>query len=237
MEKSLRPVFIRTRNARNFDDLMEGIARDPEEGRLACVFGQAGRGKTRAVRHWHAHRESIYVRALMVWAGSSPRPMLESLALELDQPPTFSVSRLFRQVGQALRERPRPVFIDEIEKLPIRYLEVVRDLADESSCPIILVGEARLRQAMKSAERVWSRTYETLQFGDADAADVITLAREGADARVAPEAAAVFASAAHGDLRVIKRDLGHALRVASAKKLDEITPEIAQAACRAGLKG
>jgi DNA transposition AAA+ family ATPase len=242
MEKKLKPGFVNTRNNSRFLDALDRMREDDGEGRLACIVGKAGRGKTEATRHFHAdHADCIYLRALKVW---STLDLLRDLCLELGIAPPFRRTDAFRVAVRALRATPRTIFIDEIEKLPTEFLEVIRDLADEARVAIILIGEkaiphrsAGLLERMRSAERVWSRTKEVVEFQDVDAADIITLARECAGAGLSAEVAEVFRAAADGDFRVAKRDLGTALRLAAAKKSDHLTAEIARAACRAGLRG
>ena len=65
----------------------------------------------------------------------------------------------------------------------------------------------------------------------------LTLARDLGGTILDPTVAQIFADDAAGDFRVAKRNLETALRSAAAKHADVITPEIARAACRAGLKG
>ena len=41
---AVKPVFVQTRNVRNFQAMMGGLALAEGEGRLGLIFGRAGRG-------------------------------------------------------------------------------------------------------------------------------------------------------------------------------------------------
>jgi len=215
---------------------MEGLGRNKGEGRLACVYGPAGRGKTRTCIWWHAQNPSLYLRVLRVWA-SSDGAFLKALAHELGNPkPPHRLADRFEYVAARLKDNPAPVILDEIEKLPSRFLEIVRDLTDETGAPFVLVGEDELYASMINHRRVWSRTAESYQFQPLSPADIITYARQAGGVGLPGEAAKVFHQASGGDLRIIKRDLGAALRMASSKAGGKVDEKIAKAAVRAGLR-
>ena len=239
MLKELKTEFVKGfRNVQNFDDLMEGLARSPGEGRFACVYGRAGRGKSRTILRWHgSHADTVYLRMLTVWR-SSFRGFLQALCFELgDTSPPFFTAAAFKRAVELLQRQPRTVFLDEIEKLGRPFLEVVRDLADLTGCAVVLAGEEELRAIMSYERRVWSRTFEELEFQPLSPADIMLFSKAVADAPLSAAAAAIFHQASGGDLRIIKRDLSSALRLAHAKHANEISPEIAAAAVKAGKKG
>jgi DNA transposition AAA+ family ATPase len=242
MERSLRTVFIENDNVNSFEDMMAGLGREPGEGRLACVYGRAGRGKTRTAIWHHAKTQgSIYLRMLRIWADS-PGGLLNALCRELGaHKPPFRKDDRFNYIVARLREASvgassSPVFLDEIEKLPDSFLEIVRDLTDETGCPFVLIGEEELYYAMRRHRRVWSRTIETLEFEPLTRADIISYAREAGGLRLNAPVADLFHQASGGDFRLVKRDLGAALRIAAGRKADKIDEKIANAAIKAGLR-
>jgi hypothetical protein len=78
----------------------------------------------------------------------------------------------------------------------------------------------------------------TLEFRGIGLADALAYCWEalGSKAAIGADAAQVLADAALGDLRLIERDLSAAVRIANSKRVDRITPDIAQAAVKAGLR-
>lgn len=232
---SLKPAFVKNQNVGDFLDLMGGLERDPGEGRLACVYGRAGRGKTRTAQWWHADHDSVYLRVLTVW---TPKAFLAALGAELGlQSTPWSLAACFAQVCDRLIDNPAPVFLDEIEKLSRIFLEIIRDLTDLSAAPFILIGEEELHDWMRRERRVWSRTAEMLQFRPMAKADIIKYGAAAAGVTLSAETAGILHKASGGDLRIIKRDLGTALRIANSKRTAEVSLDIAKTAVRAGIRG
>jgi hypothetical protein len=236
----LKPVFIRTKNVRNFEDLMSGLDRAVGEGRLACVYSQAGRGKTRTAQWWHANNgHSVYLRIFTIW-HSSERAFLAALAHELGAPHIPGRKDLiFQIIADRLIANPGAVFLDEIEKLPPRFLEIVRDLTDITGAPFVLIGEEELFGLLNHPQRrrVWSRTLEAMRFEPLSPADIVIYAKESAGARLPEDAALTLHEASNGDFRVMKRDLGAMLRIANSKKTTELDAGMARAAIRIGARG
>ena len=127
--------------------------------------------------------------------------------------------------------------MDEIEKLPGHFLEVIRDLTDMSGAPIILIGEEELAAVMQRNRRVWSRTYQSLKFDPIGARDIIVYARDAAGLSFSPEVATVFNQASGGDFRIVRRDLIALMQFANSKQTDKITPEMAQTPRKRDLPG
>lgn len=235
----LKPVFVHNHNVRNFQDLMKGLMRLAGEGRMACIWGRAGRGKTRTVQWWHSQNESVYLRMRADWKHSRAA-FARALARELGfLTPPWSTSQCLDAVITKLTDEPIPVFIDEPERLGRETLETIRDLTDLTGAPFVLLGEEELYDWMARERRVWSRTAEQMEFLPWSPTDVIVYAGEAAGLRLCPEAAEIFHRSADGDIRIIKRDLGTAVRILNANgaKPDGLTPDIARSAVKAGMKG
>lgn len=239
MQRELKPVFIQTKNVRNFNEMMKALDRAPGEGRFACVYSVAGYGKTETVKRWHAlSGSSYYLRMLEIWQRS-PRAFLAAFAKELGA--SYATNRIeyfHDEIVARLRKKPVPIFLDEIEKLPITFLEIVRDITDLTGAPVVLIGEEYLlaRITDKRLRRVWSRTLEVMEFKPLKPEDVVVYALEAADAKIPEECAIALSNASGGDIRTMKRDLGAALRIANARKSD-ITIEVINAAIKAGARG
>ena len=238
MRKLNQEAFVNTQNVAKFEDLMIGLERGAGEGRIACVYGRAGRGKTRAVSRYHvAHGRSLYLRALRIWADS-PGAFLKALLWEqgVRQPPGRNDDRHRMIVDLLIDDGSPPVFIDEIEKLPGRFLEVVRDLTDLSCSPFVLVGEEELYYALARKRRCWSRTMETLEFDPLDLAGVMAYSIAAIGYKLPGAVARVFHEASGGDFRLVKRDLGLAARRALARNKNVIDEGLAREAVKAGLR-
>lgn len=237
MTLELKPVFIETHAVKDFQTLLRNLERGAGEGRLAAVYGRAGRGKTRTVRWRHAHDgQSIYLRMHTAWSGS-PGAFLSSLAYELGLAPCYKVVDRIRSIVSSLAETPRTVFIDEIEKMPHSFIEIVRDLSDESGAPFVFVGEEALLGALNRDRRSWSRTQEVLHFQPLELVDVITYAKLAGSVTLPADAANVIHKSSGGDFRLIKRDLRTMFDLANSKRTDRLDAALARSAVEANLRG
>lgn len=237
MNLALKPVFIETHAVKDFQTLLRNLERGAGEGRLAAVYGRAGRGKTRTVRWRHAHDgQSIYLRMHTAWSGSHGA-FLSSMAHELGVAPCFKIADRVRSIVESLIESPRTVFIDEIEKMPRSFIEIVRDLSDESGAPFVFIGEEPLLGALSRDRRSWSRTQEVLHFQPLELVDVITFAKLAGEVTLPADAANVIHKSSGGDFRLIKRDLRTLFDLANSKRTDNLTADLARSAAEANLKG
>ena len=228
----LKPEFVPNSNTRNFNQVMIGLERGAGEGRLAAVHGRAGRGKTRTALHWHASHDSIYLRTIAIW---TPKAFLAAMARELNAPSLpWSAAAAFTVVCDLLSAAPRPVFLDELERLPRIFLELVRDLTDSTGAPFILIGEEELLDWMRRERRVWSRTMEQVEFRPLSESDIVSFAAAAAGINLDNQIAAMLHKSAGGDYRIVKRDLGALLRISGGK-----SPTVKQAktAVGAGVRG
>lgn len=234
---TLKPVFIKTKNVRNFEVMMDSLEMAKGEGCLAVVYGQAGRGKTRTTHWYMANNGCIYLRIATIWSHSELE-FLIALCRELGSiSPPKRKGPCFNKIVELLTSDPRPVFLDEIEKMPPNFLDIIRDISDITSAPFILVGERELKQYVQNSRRGWSRVFQQMEFLPNNESDIIVFAKESAGLAINPEGAALIQHDADGDFRIIKRTLLNLVKVANAKQTTEITDDLIKIAIKAGLYG
>ena len=228
--------FVETRNVKNFSVMMDGLALAEGEGRFGIVYGQAGLGKSRTVQKWYANNsESVYLQTQKVWE-STYTGFLQALCRELDIKPIARFkSQCFTDAVNALVQRPRAVFIDEIERLPSGFLEVVRDLTNITGCPVILIGEEELVSHMRQNQRVWSRTFQQTEFRAIGASDIMLYFKMAINIRTEPDMAAMVHGLSAGNFRDVRRIVLNLAQICNAKKTTEITSEMIQVAYKTGL--
>lgn len=234
----VKSPFVETRNVKNFSVMMYGLDLAEGEGRFGIVYGQAGLGKSRTVQRWYANNaDSVYIRTQKVWE-STYTGFLQALCRELDvKPVPHWKSKCFTDAADALLQRPRTVFIDEIERLPSGFLEVVRDITDITGCPVILIGEEELFSYMRQNRRVWSRTFQQIEFRAIGAGDIMLYFKMALDIRPEPEIAARVHSLSGGNFRDVRRIVLNLAQICNAKKTREVTGEMIQVAYKTGLNG
>ncbi len=233
----LKPVFVKTKNVRNFEVMMDGLELNAGEGCLGMVFGQAGRGKTRTSQWYAANNNSVYLRVATIWR-TSELDFLKALCRELEvlTPPSRK-GACYTTIIDILLDSPRPIFIDEIEKLPRAFLDLVRDLSDMSMCQFVLIGEEELVSYMRQNRRVWSRTFQQLEFKPIDISDILVYAKDSSGLQLTPKVAAIIHQASQGDFRIVKRTMLEIVKMANAKQVDEVDEKMAKLATKAGLIG
>lgn len=238
MPIEFQPRFIQTRNVRNFEVLMDGIQLAAGEGRLGMVCGQAGRGKTRTVQWYAANNDCVYLRMLKVWRQSELQ-FLQELERELGHQgnPHYRKGPAFAECVDRLIDNPKPIFLDEIEKLQPFFLEVIRDLSDLSTAPVILVGEAELRALMQRNRRVWSRTYQQLEFKPTEVKDVLVYFKDSTGIALDMDRAKYLQAATGKNFRKLKSTIINLVQIFFARGSEEITDEIIDIAVKTGLEG
>ncbi len=235
----VKPVFVKTRNVRNFEVLMQGLELGAGEGRLGLVHGRAGRGKTRTAQWYAAHNGCVYMRMMTVWR-TSELEFLKNLCRELGLAnPPHRKGPCFVEIVDRLLVNPRPIFLDEIEKLSAHFLDVIRDLSDLAKIPVILIGEAELPVAMRRNARVWSRTQQQLEFDPISAADIIYYCGEssGQQIRLTPGMVAIIERASGGDFRLVRRTLLNLVQIYNAEGSGKLTEQMVKIAVKTGLAG
>jgi hypothetical protein len=233
----IKAVFVRTKNARNFEVMLDGLALARGEGRLGCVPSPPGRGKTYTAQIYAANHDCIYFRVASIWKHSG-LDFMQALCLEVGiTSPPGRKGRCYSEVVERLRGTERPVFIDEVQRLPKDFLNVILDLSDATACPFVLLGEEELKGLMQENKRVWSRTYQLLEFDPISEADVIFYVREAMGLRLSHEVAAILHANSGGDFRIVRRDLLAVVQFANAKQTIEIDEELARIATGVALGG
>lgn len=235
-EIRFNPTFVKTKNVRTFAVMMEGLALSDGEGCLGKVVGQAGRGKSRTAVWYAAHNSCVYLRVNSPMVASDTE-FLEALCRELK---IVGVPRrqgaMFQAIFDQLRAAPRPVLIDEFERVRSSIVEMVRDLADASGVPIVLIGEEELDTVMRRNRRIWSRTFQSMEFDPVGQSDIIYFLKESAGVDIEAPVAALMHERSGGDWRLIKSASLGIIQQANANGSPEITTKMVAAAfARAGI--
>lgn len=124
--------------------------------RIALLYGPSGLGKTWAASYVHAQLESVYLRAASIW---TTRTLLENLALEIGiLKPERTGPKMLGQIIEELRFNPRLIILDEADFLVKRQLiEIIRDVLDNTTVGVMMIGEEALPAKLKEWERVDNR--------------------------------------------------------------------------------
>ena len=233
----IKPIFVKSANVRNFEAMMRTLALSEGEGRFGLVWGRAGRGKTRTANYFVANnRNCHYLLALKVWQ-SSHGEFLRTLARELQMTAIpHRIGPLFAEVAERLAKTKPVVFVDEPDKLPLGFFEVMRDLTEASAAPFVLIGEEELPGIMRKERRLMSRAFQQVEFKPFAVADIVQYVTAAAGVRfTTPSAAEAMFKSSEGDIRIVKRDLINLVQALNAKGTAEADENTVKAAIRQAL--
>lgn len=168
---------------------------------MGIVDGATGLGKTVATTWLMASQRGVFVRPFSV---SSPASFLGSICKELDIEAKGSCARMLDGIVERLARDPRPVFIDEADKLVSnkRLIETTRDIHDLSTAPVILIGEGTLRRKIEIIPRLAGRVLEVVEFQPLDLDDAKLMAEQLCEIKLDPELVKHINDTAKGSTRL-----------------------------------
>lgn len=151
------------------------IERDPTAPGFGVFYGPSGYGKTFASIFAQNKTRAIRVEVGDCWTRKS---LLKAILAECGQKAKGTMADMADEVIKILGDDPgRPLIIDEADRLvDKRMVELVRDLQDKTTAPIILIGEENLPTKLATIERAHNRVLDWVGAAPADMGDVHALA-------------------------------------------------------------
>ena len=136
----MRKIFVKTNNVKNFIGLVENLQNKPKNiPKMGLVYGEPGLGKSQTALWLACKYDGIYIRASNLMTS---RWLIEEIVREMDELPRYLTSDNFNVVISKLSQKPKIIFVDEIDYLMNNYksVETLRDIHDKTDCPIVFVG-------------------------------------------------------------------------------------------------
>lgn len=221
----MKNEFIETANVNRFNALcaeLEDVASLVGPS-LAMVTGKTGRGKSEAAKRYATQTEAIYVSPLNI---RTPAMVLREIAFELAKVRPVRSEACLEIIGDEMRKERRLIMIDEADELPAQILEMLRNLNERYSFPILLIGEDKLKGKVESRRRLSSRIRRRMEFGPITQQDIAYFFRRALDLKVSPDIAAPIHRKSEGDWRPVLTAAIGIERAMKASNLTEITPEL-----------
>lgn len=147
-EKDIAPVapdFADTTISRS---VIETIKYCQLQGKIGCVYGDAGVGKTTSINHY-CNDNALALKITISPAFASVAGFNELLADKLDIKERVS-RRIYREAVDRLAGSGMVVIIDEAQHLTSKTLDYIRCLCDESGAGIVLVGNEQVYKRIKN---------------------------------------------------------------------------------------
>ena len=157
-------IFVKTTNVKNFIGLVENLLNKPKNITImGLIYGEPGLGKSQTALWLACKYDAIYLRATNVMTG---RWLLEEIAKEMDEIPRYLTSDNFNLIVQKLKQKPQLIIVDEIDYLMnnLKTIEILRDIHDETDCPIIFVGMGLAHKKLERYKHLFDRFSEIVKF-------------------------------------------------------------------------
>jgi DNA transposition AAA+ family ATPase len=198
----MKNVFINTDNVNRVTDVCAEL--ESPEGMigpsLAMLTGPAGRGKSEFAKHYATNSTAIYVPPMNI---RTPTMLLREIAFELCAARPGRSEMCLNIISDEMERERRLIIIDEADLLPVRILEMLRNLNERTLCPILLIGEEGLKGKIMSRRRLASRIRRQVMFGKVQQGDVILFFRKALLVAISSQAAGMILKKADGDWRPI----------------------------------
>ena len=160
----MNKTFVRTRNVRNFIGLVEALKSKPKNiPKMGLIYGEPGLGKSQTALWLACKYDGIYIRASNLMTS---RWLVEEIVREMDELPRYLTSDNFNVVINKLIQKPKIIFVDEIDYLMNNYksVETLRDIHDKTDCPIIFVGMGLALRKLERYKHLYDRFSEIVKF-------------------------------------------------------------------------
>ncbi len=157
-------IFVKTTNVKNFIGLVENLLNKPKNiPKMGLIYGEPGLGKSQTALWLACKYDAIYLRATNLMTG---RWLLEEIAKEMDEIPRYLTSDNFNLIVQKLKQKQQLIIIDEIDYLinNLKTIEILRDIHDETDCPIIFVGMGLAHKKLEKYKHLYDRFSEIVKF-------------------------------------------------------------------------
>ena len=160
----MNKIFVKTQNVKNFIGLVKNLLKKPKNiPKMGLIYGEPGLGKSQTALWLACKYDAIYLRATNLMTG---RWLLEEIAKEMDEIPRYLTSDNFNLIIQKLTQKPQLIIVDEIDYLMnnLKTIEILRDIHDETDCPIIFVGMGLAHKKLERYKHLFDRFSEIVKF-------------------------------------------------------------------------
>ena len=160
----MNKTFVKTQKVKDFIGLVENLQNKPKNiPKMGLLYGEPGLGKSQTALWLACKYDAIYLRATNLMTG---RWLLEEIAKEIDEIPKYLTSDNFNLIVQKRKQKPQLIIVDEIDYLMnnLKTIEILRDIHDETDCPIIFVGMGLAYKKLERYKHLFDRFSEIVKF-------------------------------------------------------------------------
>lgn len=220
-------IFVKTTNVKNFIGLVENLLNKPKNiPKMGLIYGEPGLGKSQTALWLACKYDAIYLRATNLMTG---RWLLEEIAKEMDEIPRYLTSDNFNLIVQELKQKPQLIIVDEIDYLMnnLKTIEILRDIHDETNCPIIFVGMGLAHKKLERYKHLFDRFSEIVKFETFGVNDLSQIVSQLSEITFTPDAVE-YIHTKYNRFRQIVQLINQMETFAKDNNLTEITKEITE---------
>ena len=185
---------------------------------MGVFHGPSGYGKTQSAIFGSTLHAACYVECGQFTTAKS---LMASILTELGvKKPRGTITDMIAQAVEIMGEQPkRPLIIDEAHHVAAKkFVDLLRELHDKSTAPVVMIGEETLPRQLEAFERVQNRILVWTAAQPCDADDFARLVKVYAPhLSIAPDLADAILKQTRGNTRRIVVNLAHAVEVAASK--------------------
>ena len=221
----MKKIFIKTRNVRNFIGLVEALKSKPKNiPKMGLIYGEPGLGKSQTALWLACKYDGIYIRASNLMTS---RWLVEEIVREMDELPRYLTSDNFNVVISKLIQKPKIIFVDEIDYLMNNYksVETLRDIHDKTDCPIIFVGMGLALRKLERYKHLYDRFSEIVKFETFEIEDLSQIFSQLSEIPFTPDSIE-YIHKKYNRFRQIVQLISKLETIAKENALTEITFEI-----------
>lgn len=220
-------IFVKTTNVKNFIGLVENLLNKPKNiTKMGLIYGEPGLGKSQTALWLACKYDAIYLRATNLMTG---RWLLEEIVKEMDEIPRYLTSYNFNLIVQKLKQKPQLIIVDEIDYLMnnLKTIEILRDIHDETDCPIIFVGMGLAHKKLERYKHLFDRFSEVVKFETFGVNDLSQIVSQLSEVTFTPDAVE-YIHTKYNRFRQIVQLINQMETFAKDNNLTEITKEITE---------
>lgn len=225
-------VLVLTPSVSRFKALADDLA-SPDgtmSSSIGMAIGTAERGKSHTSK-WYVQENSNAAYVLYV-DGSTKTQLLRDICDAVAHTRPHSFGECLMVLEENCRYTRRLVIIDEADKLPVRFLKIIRAVNERCQLPFLLVGEEGLKTKTDRVPRLRSRIRNPIVlFERAHAVEVAAYYHEAAGIDISQEVAERLVRHAQGGFRSIVNDSIAISKMSKASGLSTITENMLDKLC------
>jgi DNA transposition AAA+ family ATPase len=230
--RRLARIDVPTAETAVMEQVRRAITIAQDDAAIAIIIGEAGSGKTTALRQYA--KESYSALLIDVDPSFSQVVLMNEIARALGVEDKGGTNAVISRIIEALKDRDAVLIIDEADYLSDSSLELVRRIInDKARTGVVLVGlptlEYKIRNLRNDHEQLRSRVGVMVKLGKLKKSDAEKILA-GVWTDLSKETVDAFIKGANGSTRTLVKLMGRAHQLMGINRLEKPDTEIIAAA-------